>query len=108
MIPPLVTISIVRSISFSASESTKRRIRLTTAIDGRSVSSLIALSFISGGVSGAAVACLSCPLELVKIQKQLELLVSKQRDCGGMTAAAMAASTNTRADGMFVGNNGNG
>jgi hypothetical protein len=33
------------------------------------------IAFVAGGASGAAVAALSCPFELVKIQRQLQVLV---------------------------------
>src|SRR5690606_20399618 len=75
MIPPLITISIIKSISFSVYENTKYQLRTYTSIDGSTIPSLVQLTFTSGAVSGGVIALLSCPLELVKIQRQLEQLM---------------------------------
>jgi hypothetical protein len=43
----------------------------------------MALSTVSGSISGAFVALLSCPLELIKIQRQLELILLKNQIASG-------------------------
>ncbi|KAG0257615.1 hypothetical protein DFQ27_005029 [Actinomortierella ambigua] len=77
MIPPLVTVSIIKSISFSVYEGTKQTVRSNIdSLQGQTIPSLIGLTFVSGGVAGAVVASLSSPLELVKLQRQLEKLMA--------------------------------
>ncbi|KAG0231205.1 hypothetical protein BGW41_002233 [Actinomortierella wolfii] len=77
MIPPLVTVSIIKSISFSVYEGSKQAVRSNIDyLQGQNIPSLVGLTFISGGVAGAVVASLSSPLELVKLQRQLEKLMA--------------------------------
>ncbi|KAF9973778.1 hypothetical protein BGZ73_002966 [Actinomortierella ambigua] len=77
MIPPLITVSIIKSISFSVYEGTKQTVRSNIDyLQGQNIPSLVGLTFISGGVAGAVVASLSSPLELVKLQRQLEKLMA--------------------------------
>ncbi|KAF9404134.1 hypothetical protein BGZ94_004345 [Podila epigama] len=77
MIPPLVTVSIIKSISFSVYEGTKATVKAhSNALEGDSIPSLIGLTFISGSVAGTVVAMMSSPLELVKLQRQLEKLMA--------------------------------
>ncbi|KAF9901155.1 hypothetical protein BX616_002357 [Lobosporangium transversale] len=76
MIPPLITVSIIKSISFSVYEGTKQNVRsYADAMHGNTIPSLIGLTFISGSVAGTVVALMSSPLELVKLQRQLEKLM---------------------------------
>ncbi|KAG0055199.1 hypothetical protein BGZ83_009376 [Gryganskiella cystojenkinii] len=77
MIPPLITVSIIKSISFSVYEGSKVKIRsVSEALQGHTIPSLIGLTFISGSVAGTVVAIMSSPLELVKLQRQLEKLMA--------------------------------
>ncbi|KAI1320021.1 hypothetical protein EDD11_002353 [Mortierella claussenii] len=77
MIPPLITVSIIKSISFSVYEGTKQNVRnQVDSLQGTTIPSLIGLTFISGSVAGTVVAMMSSPLELVKLQRQLEKLMA--------------------------------
>ncbi|KAG0311346.1 hypothetical protein BGZ97_011917 [Linnemannia gamsii] len=77
MIPPLITVSIIKSISFSVYEGSKQQIRsVSETLQGNTIPSLIGLTFISGSVAGTVVAMMSSPLELVKLQRQLEKLMA--------------------------------
>lgn len=77
MIPPLITVSIIKSISFSVYEGSKVKIRSQCeSLQGHTIPSLIGLTFISGSVAGTVVALMSSPLELVKLQRQLEKLMA--------------------------------
>ncbi|KAL1920874.1 uncharacterized protein VTP21DRAFT_11509 [Calcarisporiella thermophila] len=77
MLPPLATISVIKSISFSVYEGTKSALctRAGLAFQDFSIPSSTAVAFVSGAASGSVISLLSCPLELVKIQKQLEQLL---------------------------------
>ncbi|KAI9594608.1 mitochondrial carrier domain-containing protein [Syncephalis fuscata] len=78
IVPPLLTVSVLRATSFSVYERSKAKLR---DLYGRpeNIFNLGAIAFIAGGTSGAAIAALSCPFELVKIQRQLQVLVWEQR-----------------------------
>ncbi|KAI8973514.1 mitochondrial carrier domain-containing protein [Mycotypha africana] len=80
MIPPLVTVSIIKSVSFSVYEETKKNLLSAPKSNFRydTLGSVMTVSSLSGGVSGAFIALLSCPLELVKIQRQLELVMLRE------------------------------
>lgn len=77
VLPPLVTVSIIKSISFSVYEKTKVYYKQTypKLFDQNTMLSTMAISTLAGSASGAFIAVLSCPFELVKIQKQLEFLL---------------------------------
>ncbi|TPX36602.1 hypothetical protein SmJEL517_g01175 [Synchytrium microbalum] len=90
--PPLVTVAAVKSISFSIYTSTKARLSATTQWNtDTSVSALVAISTAAGTTAGVGVSVLSCPLELVKIQRQLERLV----------LASSAATTRSKTKSSF-------
>ncbi|KAF9929788.1 hypothetical protein FBU30_001224 [Linnemannia zychae] len=77
MVPPLITVSIIKSISFSVYEGTKQKVRsVSKSLQGDTIPSLVGLTFISGSVAGTVVAMMSSPLELVKLQRQLEKLMA--------------------------------
>ncbi|CDH55569.1 mitochondrial carrier [Lichtheimia corymbifera JMRC:FSU:9682] len=88
MIPPLVTVSAIKSVAFSVYEGTKHRLRHYPGLEGDTLGSLSMLASLSGASSGAFIAVLSCPLELVKIQRQLEQMVAKE------TAGSSANNSN--------------
>lgn len=78
MIPPLITVSAIKSVAFSVYEGSKRTLRKQPGLHGETVPSIMALSSLSGAASGAFIAILSCPLELVKIQRQLEQMIARE------------------------------
>lgn len=77
VVPPLITVSIIKSISFTVYERSKAFAKQTqpSIFDKHNVLSTMAVSTTAGSISGAFIAALSCPFELVKIQKQLEYLL---------------------------------
>ncbi|KAG0742392.1 hypothetical protein G6F57_010487 [Rhizopus arrhizus] len=77
VVPPLITVSIIKSISFTVYERSKAFAKQTqpSIFDRHNVLSTMAVSTTAGSISGAFIAALSCPFELVKIQKQLEYLL---------------------------------
>ncbi|KAI8596739.1 mitochondrial carrier domain-containing protein [Dissophora ornata] len=94
MIPPLITVSIIKSISFSVYEGSKQKIRSKSeSLQGNTIPSLIGLTFISGSVAGTVVAMMSSPLELVKLQRQLEKLMAmharKEAEITSLTGDAL-------------------
>ncbi|KAF9576626.1 hypothetical protein EC968_006973 [Mortierella alpina] len=94
MIPPLITVSIIKSISFSVYEGSKQQIKSTSkSLQGDTIPSLIGLTFISGSVAGTVVAMMSSPLELVKLQRQLEKLMAmharKEAEITSLTGDAL-------------------
>ncbi|KAI8060348.1 mitochondrial carrier domain-containing protein [Gongronella butleri] len=86
ILPPLVTISIIKSISFSVYEETKMFCKQRDPYFSRdTLAATMAVSTLSGWTSGAFIAALSCPFELVKIQKQLEFLLQASSVTTGTT-----------------------
>ncbi|KAI8145511.1 mitochondrial carrier domain-containing protein [Fennellomyces sp. T-0311] len=77
VLPPLVTVSIIKSISFSVYEETKRfcKSRSPYLSQDQKLGPVMAISTFGGACSGAFIATFSCPFELVKIHKQLEVLL---------------------------------
>ncbi|RKP25583.1 mitochondrial carrier domain-containing protein, partial [Syncephalis pseudoplumigaleata] len=73
--PPLLTVSVLRATSFSVYERAKSSLYRLHGSSDVTLLSLGAIAFVAGGASGTAVAALSCPFELVKIQRQLQVLV---------------------------------
>lgn len=90
MIPPLVTVSIIKSVSFSIYEGTKKSLVVNRGYKYNTLPEVLQVSAISGGVSGAFIALLSCPLELVKIQRQLEQVLLKSQIEAGQQLSANA------------------
>ncbi|KAF9351166.1 hypothetical protein BGX34_000753 [Mortierella sp. NVP85] len=95
MVPPLITVSIIKSISFSVYEGTKSQVRTLSdgAFHGNTIPSLIGLTFISGSVAGTVVAMMSSPLELVKLQRQLEKLMAMHARKEAEITAALTGDT---------------
>ncbi|OBZ83062.1 putative mitochondrial carrier C29A3.11c [Choanephora cucurbitarum] len=90
MIPPLVTVSIIKSVSFSIYEGTKGYL-LQHGSQFDNLNSVAKVASIGGGVSGAFIGILSCPLELVKIQRQLEQMMLKSQIEAGHLSASEAS-----------------
>lgn len=96
MIPPLVTVSIIKSVAFSVYEGSKKTLTTDYGFKDDTLPSLMKLATLSGGVSGAFIALFSCPLELVKIQRQLEQMVLKsQIEAGHIEANHVAQQSNS-------------
>ncbi|CAO3595665.1 unnamed protein product [Absidia cylindrospora] len=69
IIPPLITVSVIKSISFSVYEGSKTFCKERYPfMDQDTLVSTMAVSTLGGFTSGAFIAVLSCPFELVKIQ----------------------------------------
>ncbi|KAJ2130044.1 hypothetical protein GGF48_002172, partial [Coemansia sp. RSA 921] len=89
LVPPLLTASAAKSLSFSVFEQIKLWLRNHDPyINGGSklgmpnfqrttVGSVALTAAVSGSISGAVIAALCCPLELVKVQMQLANLMAK-------------------------------
>ncbi|KAI8099849.1 mitochondrial carrier domain-containing protein [Halteromyces radiatus] len=92
ILPPLVTVSMIKSVSFTVYESSKTFFRTHTSLQGDTLRTMTPLATISGGCSGAFVAFLSCPLELVKIQRQLEQVLLKQQQAVGNAVTVESSS----------------
>ncbi|CAO3681331.1 unnamed protein product [Rhizopus microsporus] len=95
MIPPLITVSIIKSASFSIYEGTKKSLIQHGIFNNDTLRSTIGVSTVSGGVSGAFIALLSCPLELVKIQRQLELVLLKRQIAMGQVSSNEVAEASS-------------
>lgn len=72
IVPPLISISAVKSISFSIYEQTKGFLKTRMGAD--SLGTVTTRSFGAGATAGSIIAVISAPFELVKIQRQLEQL----------------------------------
>lgn len=64
VLPPLVTVSIIKSISFSVYEETKTFLKANYPFFARddNLRSVMAMSTLGGAASGAFVATFSCPV----------------------------------------------
>ena len=77
---PLVTITFVRTSSFSIYTATKSFLeRYWGSKDENPVIRTTAYGFLGGITSGAIISSGSAPFELVKVQRQLEYLIAMQR-----------------------------
>ncbi|KAF9348602.1 hypothetical protein BGX26_012993 [Mortierella sp. AD094] len=79
---------------FRVYEGSKQQIRsVSDSLQGHTIPSLIGLTFISGSVAGTVVAMMSSPLELVKLQRQLEKLMAmharKEAEITSLTGDAL-------------------
>jgi len=100
--PPLITISLVKSLSFSIYNRSKYFI--DRYYDPKSLYGLTISSSAAGAVSGYVSAVISCPLELIKMQRQIEQLLERQSSItasinaeNAKKAAAKAAKAATKA-----------
>ncbi|KAJ2079180.1 hypothetical protein H4R24_003955 [Coemansia sp. RSA 988] len=85
LLPPLLTASAAKSLSFSLFEQTKQWLRIHDPCNAlasslpnfqrTTVASVALTAAISGGASGTVIALLCCPLELIKVQMQLANLM---------------------------------
>ncbi|KAJ2511330.1 hypothetical protein GGI11_005146 [Coemansia sp. RSA 2049] len=90
-LPPLLTASVAKSLSFSFFEKTKlwlqhhdpyadkKSVLRIPDFQRKTAGSIALTAGLSGAVSGAMIAALCCPLELVKVQMQLAKLLDKKR-----------------------------
>ncbi|PWN52108.1 mitochondrial carrier [Violaceomyces palustris] len=77
---PLITISFVRTSSFSIYFNTKNYLHQRGYLADPTKLSHTALSGMAGGAtSGIIISCGSAPFELVKVQRQLEYLIAVQK-----------------------------
>ncbi|CDS09678.1 hypothetical protein LRAMOSA02355 [Lichtheimia ramosa] len=99
VLPPLVTVSIIKSISFSVYEETKTFLKAQSPFYARddNLRSVMTRSTLGGAASGAFVATFSCPFELVKIHKQLEILLLQASSIS--TGATVMRERNNRTNG---------
>ncbi|PWN28496.1 mitochondrial carrier [Jaminaea rosea] len=88
---PLITISFVRTSSFSIYVNTKQALHQRGYAKDKSRLRDVALSGMAGGAtSGIIISCGSAPFELVKVQRQLEYLTAVQK---GLIGEAGASNT---------------
>ncbi|KAI8367535.1 mitochondrial carrier domain-containing protein [Radiomyces spectabilis] len=92
VIPPLITVSIIKSVSFSVYEQTKAwgKKMYPETLNQNTLQSTMAIATLGGCISGAFIATFSCPFELVKIQKQLEFLLQASSISTGVTVVRSA------------------
>ncbi|KAJ1936058.1 hypothetical protein FBU59_005180, partial [Linderina macrospora] len=89
-LPPLLTTSAAKSLSFSVFEGTKQWLRDHDPAKGKqtivpdfqrtTLGSVALTAAMSGSVAGTTIAVMCCPLELVKIQMQLANLLKKEME----------------------------
>ncbi|SPO19909.1 related to carnitine/acylcarnitine translocase [Ustilago trichophora] len=91
---PLITISFVRTSSFSIYYNTKAYLHKHGIFNDSSRLMHTALSGAAGGAtSGIIISCGSAPFELVKVQRQLEYLIAVQKGLVKKTTAAGGGRT---------------
>ncbi|KAJ2848381.1 hypothetical protein IWW36_003334 [Coemansia brasiliensis] len=111
LLPPLLTASAAKSLSFSVFEQMKQWLRqhdpykhanLLLGLPNfqrNTIGSVALTAAVSGCASGAVIAALCCPLELIKVQMQLANLMSKS------TSTLVAASKTTTGQAATIGGN---
>ncbi|KAJ2631230.1 hypothetical protein H4R22_002125 [Coemansia sp. RSA 1290] len=109
LLPPLLTASAAKSLSFSVFEQMKQWLRQhdpykqANSLFGlpnfqrTTIGSVALTAAVSGWASGAVIAALCCPLELIKVQMQLASLVNKNTD------SLVAASKTTTGQAATIG-----
>ncbi|KAI8341402.1 mitochondrial carrier domain-containing protein [Chlamydoabsidia padenii] len=99
ILPPLITVSIIKSISFSVYEESKAFCKTRYPyMKQDTLGSTMAVSTLGGFTSGAFIAALSCPFELVKIQKQLEFLLQASSVSTGATVVRSISENDMRSN----------
>lgn len=78
---PLLTITLVRTVSFTIYSETKKYIAdpSTVWLNPDTLKGKASLGFIGGATSGLLLSTGTCAFELVKVRSQLEYLISKKR-----------------------------
>jgi len=78
---PLLTITLVRTVSFSIYDATKKKLAKpgSSVFDPSTFTGRAALGFAGGATSGLLLSAGTCAFELVKVRSQLEYLISKRR-----------------------------
>lgn len=71
VVPPLLTTSLLKSIAFTLYERVRRELRQSLQTNGIHP---VSECFVAGFTSGTVVAALSAPLDMVKVQMQLQHL----------------------------------
>ncbi|KAL7750619.1 hypothetical protein RI367_003961 [Sorochytrium milnesiophthora] len=77
--PTLVTVSFTKSLSFTCYVRTKNYLAGHKFFNASSIGGLAAVSFLGGAVSGTATSFITQPLELIKVLRQLQELVERER-----------------------------
>ncbi|CAD7060959.1 unnamed protein product [Tilletia caries] len=94
---PLITITFVRTSSFSIYYNTKSALHTRGYAADSSKLSHIALSGLAGGfTSGVIISCGSAPFELVKVQRQLEYLIATQKGAAKKNAQQRESAARSR------------
>ncbi|CDZ97046.1 mitochondrial carrier [Phaffia rhodozyma] len=75
---PLLSISVVRTTSFSIYTGTKNELARKNILATSSLRDIWVTSFISGCTSGASISICSTPFELIKVRRQLEVMISQE------------------------------
>ncbi|KAJ2028490.1 hypothetical protein IWW57_002130 [Coemansia sp. S610] len=100
LLPPLLTASAAKSLSFSVFEETKHWLRRHDPyalqqgplglpnFQRKTVGSVALSAGVSGSISGAVIAILCCPLELIKVQMQLSRLLNRDLASSDATTAS--------------------
>ncbi|KAL7409938.1 mitochondrial carrier [Mrakia frigida] len=75
---PLMTISIVRTTSFSIYAGSKEALAKRNIFASGSLTDVGLTSFVAGTCSGSIITMGSCPFELVKVRRQLEVMIANE------------------------------
>ncbi|KAJ2442888.1 hypothetical protein GGF42_006810 [Coemansia sp. RSA 2424] len=109
LLPPLLTASAAKSLSFSVFEETKHWLRRHDPFarqpaplglpdfQRKTVGSVALTAGVSGSISGAVIAVLCCPLELIKVQMQLARLLNRDPTSSTATTKPVPALVSTPA-----------
>lgn len=76
---PLVTISVVRTASFTIYSKTKESLIRRDLLSPANLTGTAALGLAGGGLSGMLLSCGTSSFEFAKISQQLDYLISVQR-----------------------------
>ncbi|KAI9141259.1 mitochondrial carrier domain-containing protein [Paraphysoderma sedebokerense] len=81
MLPPLISVSFVKSASFSVYVGTKEWVgeRYPDMVETQGLWGVIKMAYIGGFLSGSFTSFFTAPMEIVKVLRQLQELIDKEK-----------------------------
>ncbi|KAI9017407.1 mitochondrial carrier domain-containing protein [Gaertneriomyces semiglobifer] len=102
-IPIIASISVLRSLSFSMYNGGKQEVKTWLPEDTTPLTSLVISSSLSGAFAGSVIATLNAPIDFIKLQRQLERMISTKHVVAEVVEEAVASASPTAAAGLGEG-----
>ncbi|KAH8925762.1 mitochondrial carrier [Atractiella rhizophila] len=103
LLSPLITISVVRTTSFTIYTETKKTLHEKDLFNKDTVSGRAISGFLGGATSGALISAGSCPFELTKIRAQLSYHIAASRGIPYRPEGTLASARDIIARGGYRG-----